>query len=605
MNIASFEINEREAWGIVLQIPKEEKLYVFEPQKVENIVRESAGKLGPWRGIAPAFMPEGWPENIKDFLEMGKTGMDILRRLHTHLETALERDDVGLFMTAGYSLDSVKMLPPVPRPGLFWGLVSNSPYSWRSTQRQIFNFFPQAHQRSIGALVGNNGIFYGLSSYNVEMGVVIGKSGRDISIDKAYEHIAGYTVVIDSQVNDFFPLFDDRYKTLDIEAHYGWYVGATASWMGKNGDAHCVVGPWIATPEEVGCPYDLLMYTGTNGIQRDRSHSAGISIGAERAIAFYSSFATLRAGDIIHLGTAGTDGICMPEEMNWGRNNTIESEIERVGKVQAHLYDPMVNDWMTEQESRPNGDFPDADEAIQKNFAPAVRYYLTHGLESLENMEGWTAKKARNFFICFANYKGSAEIENEMPTRVPRVLNAPTTALTVEQNVTLAKRAASLDIGVELAFVVGKIACKVSKERAGEYILGYAPMISVTDASFKEAVVEPATPQERGLPQVYGRWGDGYNVVGRLSRPTAFDGEMQLTVNERQIVSSLSEYEATAQQALSFISQVVTLFPGDVVTLGRTAERIHVEPDEKRIHIQARIEGVGMVEAVFTRDKDK
>ena len=93
--------------------------------------------------------------------------------------------------------------------------------------------------------------------------------------------------------------------------------------------------------------------TGTNGIQRDRSHSAGISIGAERAIAFYSSFATLRAGDIIHLGTVGTDGICMPEEMNWGRNNTIESEIERVGKVQAHLYDPMVNDWMTEQRKPP------------------------------------------------------------------------------------------------------------------------------------------------------------------------------------------------------------------------------------------------------------
>ena len=39
------------------------------------------------------------------------------------------------------------------------------------------------------------------------------------------KHIAGYTVVIDSPVNDFYPLFDDDYATVNI----GWYVGATAS----------------------------------------------------------------------------------------------------------------------------------------------------------------------------------------------------------------------------------------------------------------------------------------------------------------------------------------------------------------------------------------
>lgn len=607
MRIASFEIDGREAWGIVVELPETNELWVFEPQKVEEIVKRSSLSLGPWRGIAPAFMPEGWPVCLKEFLGLGKEGMDILSRLQAHLQNELVHGDRFMLMTAGHPLEKVKMLAPVPRPGLLWGLVSNSPYSWRNTERPIINFFPQAHQRSIGSIVSPNGIFYKYSGFNVEMGVIIGKGGRDIPISEAYKHIAGYTTIIDSQVSDYYPLYDDRFPNIDVEGHYGWYVGATCSWMGKNADAHCVIGPYLTTADEVGCPYDLLMYTGQNGVIRDRSHSAGTSLGAERAIAYYSSFATLRPGDIIHLGTVGTDGLSVNNLMDTGRGSTVESEIEKVGHVKAYIYDPQVNDWMNEEEKLPNGDFPKADAALQKNFSPAVRYYLKNGLDKLADQKDWKLAETRNFFICFANYAKAEDLQNELPTRVPRVLNAPATAVTQEKEITLAKRAkGKLTLSAEMAFVVKKLACKVEEEKASEYILGYLPMLSVTDGTFVDAVIEPASPQEHGLPYVYGRWGDGYNMVGNMQSVEPKAGRVSITVNGQVMAKgNLDEYTAMAEKTLWFISRVVTLFPGDIVTLGRLAEQAEVDASVNHLEVDVSIENMESFHATIHRNAQK
>lgn len=605
MRIASFEANDREAWGIVLEVPGKDGLWIFEPQRVEDIAHATSLAQGPWRGIAPSFMPEGWPVSIKQFLGLGKAGMNTLSKLQAYLKNALAYGDCVMMATAGYPISDVKLLCPVPRPGLLWGLVSNSPFSWRNTNRPIMNFFPQAHQRSIASIVPHNGIFCGYTGFNVELGVIIGKGGRNIPISEAYQHIAGYTTVIDSQVNDFYPMYNEKYKTMNFEGHYGWFVGATASWMGKNADAHCVIGPFLTTPDEVGCPYDLLMYTYQNGMLRDRSHSAGTSLGAERAIAYYSSFATLHPGDIIHLGTVGTDGLTVNELMYTGRGSTVESEIERVGHVKAFLYDPKVNDWMTEEEKHPNADFPNADQTLQDNFSYAVRYYLKNKIDSIQQIADWKLEETRNFFICFANYKQATELENELPTRVPRVLNAPATAVTQNKNTVLAERANSkLFVGAELAFVVKKLACKVPLEKAAEYIIGYAPMISVTDNTFMDEVIEPATPQEHGLPHVYGRWGDGYNHLGTLCPGIQQAGSIELSINGQVAAKgALKEYVSDGPKTLSFISQVVTLFPGDVITLGRIAERAEIPADMKEFTVRAQIDGFEALEALFIRSK--
>lgn len=234
-----------------------------------------------------------------------------------------------------------------------------------------------------------------------------------------------------------------------------------------------------------------------------------------------------------------------------------------------------------------------------------MRYYLKNGLDRIPEIDGWDLSKTRNFFTCFVNYQRCEEAEGEKPTRVPRVLNAPATAMGRGGDTVLARRAEGLTIGAEVCFVVSRLACRVDREKAEDYILGYAPMISVTDESFADQVIEPASPQERGLPKVYGRWGDGYNAVGELRPAMDWNAEMELTVNGETVKGSAAEYRQKAAEALWFISQEVTLFPGDVVTLGRVAERIRVDAAQDDIEVSAYVAGLGCVRAKYRRNGEK
>lgn len=198
-------------------------------------------------------------------------------------------------------------------------------------------------------------------------------------------------------------------------------------------------------------------------------------------------------------------------------------------------------------------------------------------------------------------------MQNELPTRVPRVLNAPATAVTQEKEITLAKRAkGKLTLSAEMAFVVKKLACKVEEEEASEYILGYLPMLSVTDGTFVDAVIEPASPQEHGLPYVYGRWGDGYNMVGNMQSVEPKAGRVSITVNGQVMAKgNLDEYTAMAEKTLWFISQVVTLFPGDIVTLGRLAEQAEVDASVNHLEVDVSIENMESFHATIHRNAQK
>ena len=317
MRLATFEFEGREAWGIVLNNPHEDRLWIYEPGKVDRQLQHSATMTNGYSVCMPKFM-EGskWPDTLVDFLKLEDEGMDILQKLETFLVRFLEQSDNARMSFCGYPLEEVQLKSPIPQPRLMWGLVQNSPTFIRSNaQRQCTNVFPMGHQRPVGSIIGDGQMLYqpantGNLTYNVELAIVIGKKGRYIPVNKAMEYVAGYTVV-----NDF--TMDCYHKLMDTEGlgHYGmadkydWYVGSTMSWGGKMSDTHCGVGPWITTREEIGNVYDLLVYSKMNGMMRDRAHTAGTLIGVERVIQWYSSFATLYPGDIIHLGTLGTDGL--------------------------------------------------------------------------------------------------------------------------------------------------------------------------------------------------------------------------------------------------------------------------------------------------------
>jgi 2-keto-4-pentenoate hydratase/2-oxohepta-3-ene-1,7-dioic acid hydratase in catechol pathway len=126
--------------------------------------------------------------------------------------------------------------------------------------------------------------------YEVELAVVIGKSGRGIARANALQHVFGYTIV-----NDVTS------RTLQ-QQHKQWFLG-------KNFDGFCPMGPWLVTADEVGDIEDLTVSTHVNGEQRQNAQVKDLIFDVPTLIETLSAVLTLQPGDIIATGTPAGVGI--------------------------------------------------------------------------------------------------------------------------------------------------------------------------------------------------------------------------------------------------------------------------------------------------------
>lgn len=165
--------------------------------------------------------------------------------------------------------------------------------------------------------------------YECELAVVIGKKGKDIPSEKVYEHIAGYTILIDVS-------FRDQGFPRDVD--FGLYKRDTNWTKGKGMDNACPIGPCIVTSDEIINPYDpdLKLVTRVNGKVRQNGTVKNMIIKIPDLVSYMSRGATLKPGDLIATGTcAGVAGSWGPEGyLKVG--DVLECEIQPIG-VQKHL----------------------------------------------------------------------------------------------------------------------------------------------------------------------------------------------------------------------------------------------------------------------------
>ncbi|MBS0389173.1 MAG: fumarylacetoacetate hydrolase family protein, partial [Proteobacteria bacterium] len=131
-----------------------------------------------------------------------------------------------------------------------------------------------------------------LFDYEVELAVVIGRSGRDIPAANAMDHVFGYTVA-----NDF--------TARDLQRrHEQWFKG-------KSLDGSCPLGPCIVDRAEIGDPATLELSLSVNGEQRQRAHVSQMIFDIPTIIASLSAGLTLEPGDVILTGTPSGVGFAM------------------------------------------------------------------------------------------------------------------------------------------------------------------------------------------------------------------------------------------------------------------------------------------------------
>jgi 2-keto-4-pentenoate hydratase/2-oxohepta-3-ene-1,7-dioic acid hydratase in catechol pathway len=247
------------------------------------------------------------PSSIRGLLAAGPEAQ-------RHAWSALAKGDVS------YDPASARLLPPVPDPrkiiciGLNYldhAAESGVP---APPEPVLFSKYPTA-------LVGHldHIVLPRISQevdYEAELVVVIGRPGRNIALEKAWEHVGGYTVGHDVSARD-------------------WQLNKPAKqWMaGKTFDTFAPTGPALVTPDEVPDPHNLGIRLRLNGRTMQDSSTKQLIFGVDVLVAYLSRIFTLEPGDLIFTGTPPGVGMARKPPVWLKPGDTVEVEIDRLGTL--------------------------------------------------------------------------------------------------------------------------------------------------------------------------------------------------------------------------------------------------------------------------------
>jgi 2-keto-4-pentenoate hydratase/2-oxohepta-3-ene-1,7-dioic acid hydratase in catechol pathway len=150
--------------------------------------------------------------------------------------------------------------------------------------------------------------------YEVELGLVIGRTARYVSEEDALDYVCGYCTVDDLSVRD-----------LQMR---------TSQWLlGKTGDKLMPVGPCLVTADEIADPQNLWLRSWVNGEPRQDSNTSDMIFSVAETISYISQYMTLKPGDLISTGTP--EGVILGmEEKNWLKpGDEVCVEVEGLGRL--------------------------------------------------------------------------------------------------------------------------------------------------------------------------------------------------------------------------------------------------------------------------------
>ncbi|MFP9193925.1 fumarylacetoacetate hydrolase family protein [Natrialbaceae archaeon A-CW1-1] len=143
--------------------------------------------------------------------------------------------------------------------------------------------------------------------HEIELGFVMGEDVKDIEADDAWNAILGYTILLDISVRGD----QDRSNR-------------------KSYDTFTIIGPCVATPDNVGDPHDLEMKLRVNGEIKQQENTGGMIYSCSDIVEYVSIGTTIEAGDVITTGTP--EGVSAISD-----GDTIDAEIENVGSMTVEV----------------------------------------------------------------------------------------------------------------------------------------------------------------------------------------------------------------------------------------------------------------------------
>ena len=151
--------------------------------------------------------------------------------------------------------------------------------------------------------------------WEVELGVVIGRTARFVPRDKALDYVAGYTIINDVSARDF------------------QFIGS--QWMaGKIPETFAPVGPYIADRSEVPDPHVLELRLWVNGKQMQNGNTKTFIFDVRYLVSYLSNLMTLSPGDLIATGTPPGVGFARKPPVFLQPGDTCRLEITGLGQIE-------------------------------------------------------------------------------------------------------------------------------------------------------------------------------------------------------------------------------------------------------------------------------
>ena len=226
------------------------------------------------------------------------------------------------------ALDEVTLAQPVIRPGKILGIGLNYQAHVAESVSFIRNDAPEVQKwfnkqstaaNAPGAPVHVPKVSSQLD-YEAELVIVIGKHGRHVPAERAWEIIAGVTCGCDCSVRD-------------------WQKASPTMIMGKGFDTHAPFGPHLVTPDELGPIADLSIRGFVNDELRQEARLGDMIHSIEEQVAHLTSAFTLEPGDVIYTGTPAGVGAGRDPQAWLKQGDSVRVEIERVGVLTFPVID--------------------------------------------------------------------------------------------------------------------------------------------------------------------------------------------------------------------------------------------------------------------------
>jgi 2-keto-4-pentenoate hydratase/2-oxohepta-3-ene-1,7-dioic acid hydratase in catechol pathway len=276
---------------------------------------------------------------IASVLAIIEGGKDALDRVHETVKTASPESTLDR--------SAVRLMAPVPQPPQMWDFLCFEKHlqqaftaarrvrakdapdpeaAMRELEAKGILVVPQAwyerplyyHPNRLNVIGPEEDVHWPaysqLMDFELEFGCYIGNAGKNITKEKAREHIFGYTIFND------FSARDEQTKEMP---------GQLGPGKGKDFDGSNAMGPCVVTADEID-PYRLTMIARVNGEEWGRGNSRDMGWTFEDCIAHVSRGETIVPGDFFGSGTVGNG--CGLEHMRFLKSgDVVELEIERIG----------------------------------------------------------------------------------------------------------------------------------------------------------------------------------------------------------------------------------------------------------------------------------